>query len=1436
MPRPGSSVRRLAGAGVGWLRRRWRRSAGEPGSAADTAVVEPVERVLAAVEALACEGVVHRPGEARSAAHAGQMLAADPLPPRNAFGRPVREEVSSGPGGGVVVATGMALAGLRATAFVAGEEVFGAHQPLRDAADRLTPLVVHVANGDAGHAAYHAVAGAGGFQVLASSGQEALDLTLVARWLAERALLPGLIATDGAAIESLRTPDEEIVRAYLGAPDDPIASPTDAQRILFGSERPRLLAWFDPERPVATGELRGPRDAARAGLGTRLYFRDPVADLARQGMEELARLTGRPLSFLHRHRLDDAEIVLVAQGALAQAARAAADGLRRARGWKVGVVGVTWLRPLPVRELAEALGGRRAVAVLEALGRTPAISPPLLDELTAALPGADGWLSATCAGPLVDPIRLVEVCALLQRPDRPRAVDLERAAIPATTGFPRRDALLQSLANAYPELRRSSLHAVEPVSLDPEGSRSVGLAGWEAELPPDALERLAAIVSEEAGPVVRGGGTRPVPGAYQARVCAGPVEFSDAGTRAPVSVMLVVASEPRDLGNPLAAVSTRGTVVIASDLAPERLWAALPPAWRGEVREHELDVFVVDATFEAGLAAVQACLRGELAGRIEQGGVRALAWRELPATDVSEREPPRVLRRIDRVRSAHDSLPRFWGEVLQPHQGSSGDGVPDPLMASGAVPAGASALEPEAAASLLPVFDPEACTGCGRCWSACPDAALGATVLGCEAVLDAASRLAGIEGRAADAVRRAHKHLSGRVAAELAKAGAGALDEARWREAWIWLAARMDLSDEDRAEHDAAFEATLGVATRVPLAVTDRFFHEPERHRKGAGELLALVVDARACLGCGLCVAVCPDDALAAAPRTAERVAASEASWRTWEELPDTAGATLAAAAADPELGALAGALLSRHCAQVQVGSAGGEPGSGERLAARLVTALVEQHAQQRIAALLEDLDARRAALAAALREELGEGLANAAPDLLAQALDHGGPGRGGLTELAERLDALGAPAGLDRRRALRLARLVSDLDGIRHRLAVGEEGWGRARFGVVVAHGRVAEWAARFPHHPYFAPVTLAPAGEGVELARGIASGLRVRHLALLRSLRRAALEAKPPPDRPARLAAIEALTWADLDDAERASCPPLLLLGDEVALLEQGLGALAQLLASDLPVKVVLLDGGGRLEAAPEPALVAMAQRRAFVSSASLAHPEHLASGVADALARPGPALLHLYAPSPRRHGFSPDATLERARQAVEGRTHVLFRYDPTAEGSFGLRASLEGNPCGDEDWGGVTFAEWAAGESRFAAHFEPHEDAGGVPLVEWLSLAENARRDRVPVVEVEGKRLAVGDRMARAAGERLAVWNTLRELTGAGGGLAERIRATLERELDAEHVARIEALKADYDARLAESGGSVDREAVARLAERFMALAGYAPSKPEAGGNGA
>jgi pyruvate-ferredoxin/flavodoxin oxidoreductase len=249
----------------------------------------------------------------------------------------------------------------------------------------------------------------------------------------------------------------------------------------------------------------------------------------------------------------------------------------------------------------------------------------------------------------------------------------------------------------------------------------------------------------------------------------------------------------------------------------------------------------------------------------------------------------------------------------------------------------------------------------------------------------------------------------------------------------------------------------------------------------------------------------------------------------------------------------------------------------------------------------------------------------------------------------------------------------------------------------------------------------------------------------------------------------------------------------------------------------------------------MVAMAHRRAFVLASSLAHPDHLAQGLLDALSWSGPALVHIHAPSPARHGFAVDATLERARLAVEGRAHPLFRYDPGAEGQFGLRASLEGNPGIDQDWGEVDFAQWAAGEERFAQHFEPLEQDGAPSLAEWLALDESQRRGKTPAVEVGEQTLAVGERVARAAAERLSIWSSLRELTGVVSPFTQQIRAALEQELEAEHGKALEELKAEHEAAIAGVRSGADQEMLGRLTDRLMTLASLSRSTPQRG-NGA
>ncbi|MCZ7586212.1 MAG: hypothetical protein M5R36_24420 [Deltaproteobacteria bacterium] len=141
---------------------------------------------------------------------------------RNAFGATV-SEVSAGDARAVFsTAAGLTMSGQRAVAMVAGDRLAQMHDQLFAAAGRRLPLVIQVANramprqGAApgtGHEGLHAVADTGAFIAVARNAQHAVDLTLVARRLAELSLTPGVVAMDGGetafAAQDFFLPDEK---------------------------------------------------------------------------------------------------------------------------------------------------------------------------------------------------------------------------------------------------------------------------------------------------------------------------------------------------------------------------------------------------------------------------------------------------------------------------------------------------------------------------------------------------------------------------------------------------------------------------------------------------------------------------------------------------------------------------------------------------------------------------------------------------------------------------------------------------------------------------------------------------------------------------------------------------------------------------------------------------------------------------------------------------------------------------------------------------------------------------------------------------------------------------------------------------------------------------------------------------------------------------
>jgi pyruvate-ferredoxin/flavodoxin oxidoreductase len=474
----------------------------------------------------------------------------------------------------------------------------------------------------------------------------------------------------------------------------------------------------------------------------------------------------------------------------------------------------------------------------------------------------------------------------------------------------------------------------------------------------------------------------------------------------------------------------------------------------------------------------------------------------------------------------------------------------------------------------------------------------------------------------------------------------------------------------------------------------------------------------------------------------------------------------------------------------------------------RLVVAILEERGQKRFNKLVADLNKGRADLEARVTSLLAASLAGADTDSLAAALGKVTKGKVALSELTSELDGLGKALTVDRRLVSQAAKLAGELARNAGRISSGADGMGRARFGALIAGGPVAERLARFPDHPYWAPVTVELSTEGAALARGLAEGLVAEHVEAIRDLRRAVVHCEGASDASAKLQAIDGLRWTDLTGDERASCPPLLMVGDEDSLVGRGFGALTGLLSSDLPIKVVLLDGLGRIDDSTAPSAVALAHRSAFVLTGSVANFAHLGAGLREAIQFSGPSFIHIHAPSPARHGFAPDATLRQARRALEGRAHVLMRYDPRAEGAFGARISLEGNPALDADFGENTFADWAYGEVRFASHFR---------LADGADPGATLRGGAVDV--------SVGRAIARAQQARLEGWNTLREMAGVLNPFAEQLRAAAAIDLVAAHKAELDALRREMEVKVRDARAGFEEDALSRLTDRLMTLSNRA-----------
>lgn len=610
-------------------------------------------------------------------------------------------------------AIGQSLTGRRACSLFIGAAGEAIQDLLQTAVQRHLPLVVHSHD----HATAHEFANSGCFVVWATTPQEAVDFTLIARHVAELALLPALVISDSRNdAASVRLPSPTWVRDWLGAPQGEISTPTPAQQLVFGDTRRRIPCWHDLDRPVLIGAHLDALSQRLSHLSQELFFNQHMADLLGASFTRFTHHTGRHYDPVHRYRLQAAALTLVLPGGDATTAQRAADILRRQHRYKVGVLALRWRHPFPERGLVEQLSKQSRVVVLEPVAMPTTSEAPLFQAVRASLmralenhrfPNTHPHLPvlALKALPRLEGVRYglnglpVDEAALvalgLQIKNHGQASPyLDDRVGTATSSYPKRQVYQESLKRLYPELTSLSVPGLKsdaPARPTP-ADREAPLAVRRLQITQPMYDSLTRFW-EQTGVLYRDGNTNEL----RAEPClAGPVmpplsAALGSNKQHPVRVPTYIAQQCNGCG---------------------QCWTVCPDAAIGAVTSHTQNL--VNNALQISNAHALQPLAGQLAAQITAMAKGA----ELTPAHLGD-----LLTRA--FAQIADKLPAARRETLQAVVSQAAQTLrPLPVAASDSLFKEPETCTPNQGEWLSLAINPDACKGCGLCVNHCPTQAL----------------------------------------------------------------------------------------------------------------------------------------------------------------------------------------------------------------------------------------------------------------------------------------------------------------------------------------------------------------------------------------------------------------------------------------------------------------------------------------------------------------------------------------------------------------------------------------------------------------------------------------------------------------------------------------------------------------------------------------
>ena len=209
---------------------------------------------------------------------------------------------------------------------------------------------------------------AGWIQIYAENNQEVYDNYTQAMPISEYCRLPIMICQDGFitshAVENITLLEDEAVKDFVGE--------YEPAHYLLKKDEPLAVGPYGVSPYYM--EIKKAQAEAMKSAGERILS---VA-------EAFEKISGRKYGFFEEYRLEDAEMAVVVIGSSAGTGKDAVDQLRAA-GVKAGLLKIRVFRPFPMAEVAAALSGVKAVAVMDKSEGFSACGGPLFAEVRSSL-------------------------------------------------------------------------------------------------------------------------------------------------------------------------------------------------------------------------------------------------------------------------------------------------------------------------------------------------------------------------------------------------------------------------------------------------------------------------------------------------------------------------------------------------------------------------------------------------------------------------------------------------------------------------------------------------------------------------------------------------------------------------------------------------------------------------------------------------------------------------------------------------------------------------------------------------------------------------------------------------------------------------------------------------------------------------------------------